>query len=191
MKTHLKSPALCLLLAVFLHAFTPHLRADGAGLRVGDILEIRLAGVPSEEMVQFSAPYTVDDAGSVNLPYIGLVKVAGLPVNQAQLAIESKLQQDKIYTHPTVTINIPNASRFVSVGGQVRAPGRIPYSADLTLMSAINAAGGFNDYADRKRVRMVREKQAQVIDTRKLVKNPDQDPKILPGDQIEVPQSLW
>ncbi len=161
-----------------------------AVLRSGDTLELRLAGVPYDEISQFSAPYTVDEAGMVNLPYIGLVKAAGLPANEAQKAIEDKLKEEKIFTHPTVTISV-QGNRFVNIGGAVRGPGRIAYTSDLTLMSAINAAGGFNDFADQKRVRLVRGGKAEVIDTRKLRKDPSKDPRVQPGDQIEVPQSWY
>ena len=162
-----------------------------AGLRAGDSIEIRLAGVPVDEIQQFSAPYTIDETGMVNLPYIGQIKAGGMSATQAQVVIENKLKAEKIFTHPTVTIGVQQSSRFVNIGGAVRNPGRVVYTADLTLMSAINAAGGFNDFADRKRVRMVRESKAEVIDTRKLMKDPSLDRKVQPGDQIEVPQSLW
>lgn len=162
-----------------------------AVLRPGDVIEIRLAGVPTDEIASFSAQYTIDDQGSVNLPYIGTVKVAGTAPSQAQTVIESKLKSDQIYTHPNVTIGMQLGQRFVNVGGSVRAPGRIPYTPDLTLMSAINAAGGFNDFSDKKRVRLVHESKAQIFDTRKIFKDPTLDPKVFPGDQIEVPQSLW
>ena len=42
-------------------------------------------------------------------------------------------------------------ARFVNVGGAVRAPARVPFTEDMTLLAAINAAGGFNDFADQKR----------------------------------------
>lgn len=162
-----------------------------ATLRPGDVVDIRLAGVPAEEIGQFSAQYTVDDAGMLNLPYISQIRAAGLAPNQLQVAIQNKLTADEIYTHPNITVQIQAGARFVNVGGSVRAPGRIPYTSDLTLMSTINAAGGFNDFADQKRVRVVHEGKVQIVDTRKIRKDPSQDLKVLPGDQIEVPQSFW
>ena len=162
-----------------------------APLRQGDTLEIRLTGVPSEEIQQFTAVYTVDDSGSINLPYIGYEKAVGLLPNQLQASIEKKLKDEEIYTHPTITVVVQAGQRFISLGGSVRAPGRIPYTPDLTVMSAVNAAGGFNDFADQKRVRVVHEGKAQTIDTRKIRKDPTLDLKVFPGDQIEVPQSWY
>jgi len=162
-----------------------------APLRAGDTIEIRLAGVPAEEIQAVSAQYTVDEAGMLNLPYINTVKVGGLPANLAQKAIEDKFKSEGIYTHPSITIVIQTGMRFVNVGGSVRSPGRVPYTADLTLMSAINAAGGLGDFGDQKRVRYVHENKVQTIDIRKLRKDPSLDIKVFPGDQIEVPQSMW
>ena len=171
-------------------ALAPRLFAQ-ATLRPGDTIEIRLAGVPADEISAVSAQYTVDDAGMLNLPYINNIKVAGLQPNQAQAAIEQKFKSDEIYTHPTVAIIIQSASRFVNVGGSVRGPGRIPYTPDLTLMSTINAAGGFNDFADQRKIRYIHDSKVQIIDAKKIRKDPTLDIKVYPGDQIEVPQSIW
>ena len=175
---------------ILLLALAPGLFAQ-ATLRAGDTIEIRLAGVPSEEIQAITAQYTVDDAGMLNLPYINTVKVGGLQPNQAQAVIEQKFKSEQIYTHPTVTIIIQSASRFVNVGGAVRSPGRVPYTPDLTLMSTINASGGFNDFADQKRIRYIHDSKVQVVDAKKIRKEPTLDLKVYPGDQIEVPQSIW
>ncbi len=178
---------LCLLFLAL--GFAPHAFSQ-AVLRPGDTVELRLAGVPAEETQQFSAPYTIDDSGMLNLPYVGEVKAAGLLSNQLQSAIESKLKADGIYTHPNVTVQMQVGQRFVNVGGSVRAPGRIVYTSDLTLMSAINAAGGLNDFA-KQTAFLTRGGKRQQFDLKRLRKDPSQDPKIMPGDQVEVPQSLW
>lgn len=163
--------------------------AQQAVLRVGDTLEIRLSGVPTEEIGAFSAPQTIDDGGMFNLPYIGKIKVAGLDVAEAQRLIENKLQSEKIYTHPTVTLGIPSNTRLVNVTGEVKANGRVTYTNDMTIMSAIAGAGGFSDFADRKRVKLVRDGKMKVLDTTKFTAKPELDEKVLPGDQLYVPQS--
>jgi len=159
-----------------------------AVLRAGDTVEIRLSGVPAEEIASFSAPQTVDDSGMLNMPYIGKIKVAGLDADKAQQLIESKLKADKIYTNPTVTLGLGN-SRYVNVTGEVKSPGRIAYTADMTLMSAIAGASGFNDFADKKHVKLTRDGKVTEYDTRKFIKDPSLDVKVLPGDQVTVLQA--
>jgi polysaccharide export outer membrane protein len=159
-------------------------------LRPQDTIEIRLGGVPNEFISEFSTQYTIDQDGNLNLPYIGNVKVGGMQSSQAQKAIEDKLKSDQIYTHPTITITTQQTARFVVIAGAVRAPGRIQYTADMTLMSAINSAGGPNDFAGSK-VELVRNGKRTTYDIRKLRKDPTLDPQVLPGDQINMAQSWF
>jgi len=184
----MKSIFVLFLIAAGLFASHPCL-AQQAVFRVGDTLEIRLSGVPPEEIGAFSAPQTIDDGGMLNLPYIGKVKISGMDAAQAQRLIEGKLQSEKIYTNPTVTLSIQTNTRLINVTGEVKASGRIPYSSDMTVMSAIAAASGFSDFADKKHVKLVREGKMKVYDTTKFTTKPELDQKVLPGDQIYVPQS--
>lgn len=73
----------------------------------------------------------------------------------------------------------------------VRTPSRVPFTEDMTLLTAINAAGGFNDSADQRHVRLLRGNAAMVYDVRKFRKDPSQDLKLQPGDKIEVPQIFF
>ena len=82
-------------------------------------------------------------------------------------------------------------ARFVNVGGAVRAPARIPFTEDMTLLTAISASGGFNDFADQKRVRLLRGSEAKIFDVRQFRKDPSLDPRLQPGDRVEVPQSFF
>jgi protein involved in polysaccharide export with SLBB domain len=76
------------------------------------------------------------------------------------------------------------------VGGAVRQPQRVPYTPDLTLMSTINAAGGASDFAGDK-IRLIRGGKAQFFSRKLLAKDPTLDPRVEPGDQIEIIESLW
>jgi protein involved in polysaccharide export with SLBB domain len=162
-----------------------------AVLRVGDPIELKIGGVPAEEQQQVNNTYTVDTTGAINLPYINKVHAEGLTPAQLAQAIEGSYRANKVFTNPTVTILMQPTARFVNVGGAVRAPNRIPFTEDITLLSAINAAGGFNDFADQKHVRLLRGNSAKVYDIRQFRRDPSLDPKLQPGDRIEVPQSFF
>lgn len=161
-----------------------------APLRAGDSMEIRLSGVPAEYSSEFSQVYNIDNRGLVNLPYIGEIRAAGLLPNQVQTDIQNRLIAGKIYTNPTITVSTSAAPGFVNVVGAVKGPGRIPYTADLTLMSAIAAAGDFTEFADRKKVRLIRGDRGSTYNIKDIGKNPETDPKLLPGDQISV-STTW
>ncbi|MEO7166654.1 MAG: polysaccharide biosynthesis/export family protein [Chthoniobacterales bacterium] len=179
-----------LLVSLVLVAFAPSLRAD-AVLRSGDPIEMRISGVPADEQTQVNNVYTVDANGMVNMPYINKVRAGGLTPAQLAAAIEGGYKSAGIFTNPTITIVMQPQARFVNVGGAVRSPNRIPFTEDLTMLTAINAAGGFNDFADQKRVRLLRGNEAKVYDVRQFRRDPGLDPRLQPGDKIEVPQSFF
>jgi polysaccharide biosynthesis/export protein VpsN len=170
--------------------FTRPVAAE-ATLRPGDMIELKLGGVPSTETQSVSGEYQIDGDGFVNMPNIGEVRIGGLSAAAAQTAIESVYRQKEIYTHPTIVITIQPQARFVNVGGEVKTPERVPYTADLTILASINAAGGFTPYADQRRVRLLRGSQVSVVDVKKIRANPSLDLALEPGDRIEVPQSLF
>ncbi len=180
---------LSLFLALSLIA-APRLFAQSVALRNGDSVEIHIAGVPPEDQQQFAGIYTIDENGMVNLPYIGLVKAGGMAPSAVQTAIQNTLITAQIYTNPTITVQPSAGARFINVGGAVRAPGRVQYTSDLTLLTTINAAGGFSDFAGDK-IRLVRKGKIQWFSKKKLDKDPSLDPAIQPGDSIEVKESLF
>lgn len=162
-----------------------------AVLRIGDPVEIKIGGVPTDEQTQVNNTYTVDANGMISLPYINKVSAAGLAPAQVAAAAEAKYREEKIFTNPTITIMMQPTARFVNVGGAVRTPSRVPFTEDLTMLAAINAAGGFNDFADQKRVRLLRGSEVTVFDVRQFRRDPSRDPKLQPGDRIEIPQSFF
>lgn len=168
-----------------------HLLAQSAALRPGDKVDIRLGGVPSEEIMAVTAIYTIDAEGFINLPHIGKVRAAGLQQHELQGTIENRYKSDGIYTRPTITINQQTGERFVNVDGEVRSRQRVPYTADMTLLSAINAAGGVSEFADQRRVQLSRGGESQTIDIRRIRRDPSLDIKVQPGDSIFVPRSFW
>src|ERR1700676_3227425 len=163
--------AVCLLNFVFLTGVAV---AD-APLRPGDQIEMKLGGVPSTEISALSGIYTIDGEGSVNLPHIGRVNIAGLTPGAAESTIENLYKSRDIYTNPNVVITMQAQSRFVNVGGEVKAPQRISFTPDLTILTAINAAGGFSQFADGRKVRLLRDNKFIIIDVNKIRENPSLD----------------
>ncbi|MES2569294.1 MAG: polysaccharide biosynthesis/export family protein [Verrucomicrobiota bacterium] len=159
--------------------------ADGAVFRANDSFELRLSGMPAEDAQPFAQQFTIGGDGFVNIPLGGQVRAAGLTQSQLERAIERCLVDKKIFTRPTATINVAPQARYVTIGGQVRAPQRLQWSADLTVNSAINAAQGAGDFAGNK-IRLIRGGKVLMFDKRVLAKDPGKDPHVLPGDQIEL-----
>lgn len=160
-----------------------------ATLRVGDTFDMRLSGMPQEYASEFNLQYTIGSDGTVNVPMIGEVKAAGMTSNQLERTIQSRLVMEKVFTKPTVIINVPNIARYVSISGGVRQPQRVPWTPDLTLMSGIGAAQGFADFGRQKGIRIIRGGGvAGTYNFKDLLKDPSLDPKLLPGDQVLIPE---
>ncbi len=81
--------------------------------------------------------------------------------------------------------------RFVNINGEVRAPQRVSYTSDMTLTTVITAAGGFTDYANKKKVELLRDGKRTVFNTLDIQAGKSSDPKVVPGDQIHVPASMF
>lgn len=175
--------------AVILSAPAPSALAD-AIMRSGDAFELRIGGVPPSEGSAFNNTYTIDSDGNLNLPLLGKLNVSGMTPAQIQSTIERAYKTRDIYTHPTITL-VSSQARFISVGGSVRSPQRVAYTPDMTVLSAINAAGDFSEFANRKSVVILRGGERIVVNCKEIARNPSKDVKVLPGDQIQVPESFF
>jgi len=157
--------------------------ASAAQLRSGDTLTIALQGVPdpSTNSVQ------IDEKGLISLPYIGTLSAADSSTAELSQRIRETYVARKIYT--TVDVSVAVTERYVYVGGEVQRPGRIIWTPDLTVSKAIQSAGGFTLYAKESAVSLIRDKGAYPIDVKLAQKNPAQDPRLVPGDSLQVPRS--
>ncbi len=77
------------------------------------------------------------------------------------------------------------------VHGEVRCPVRESYvGSRVTLLKAIEAAGGFTESANRKKVQLIRCSQTYLVDCIKAQKHPSLDMEVIPGDSVFVPPKL-
>lgn len=187
-----RSTTVLLVALLALCAAQPLLGQGGdAALRVGDILDLRISGVPSDDVAQVSGTYTVDNEGYLNLPYIGKIRAQGVSSGDLQTSIQNRYVSEQIFTNPTILITTAGGGRFVNVSGDVRAPQRVAYTPDLTLLKAITAAGDFTEYANDRKVRLLRSGEVMVVDVKKIRENPSLDIPLKPGDDVYVPQSWF
>ena len=161
-----------------------------AQIEAGSSVQITIMGVPVEEKAKIDAVYPVSNNGTVNMPFIGAVRAAGLqPENLAQ-SIQGAYRNAEIYTNPTIQV-ITTAEgaavdqKMVHVGGSVRAPGPRPFTRNLTIWQAVQAAGGATEFGSLKRVKLYRAGKTQTLD---LTDAQHMRVPVQPDDTIEVPQ---
>ncbi len=104
--------------------------------------------------------YPVELDGSVNIPYVGSVMVAGKTLADAKLSIEEVLKE--YVTEFTVTVKLVN--NYVSVLGEVRTPGLYPiYKERLNIYQALSMAGDVADFGDRYQLAIIRQTERESI----------------------------
>jgi protein involved in polysaccharide export with SLBB domain len=145
----------------------------------------------------------VADSGELDVPYVGRVSAADKTCKQ--LADELKTQLEKEYYHrATVVIALDLANKLlgrVYVWGQVRNQGPIDMALNenLTAGKAILRAGGFADFANKKRVKVIRGAGADGTGKRTFELNmvdilekgkSEEDVVLQPDDFIIVPSRL-
>jgi protein involved in polysaccharide export with SLBB domain len=169
---------------------------DKQKLGVGDKVTFRVIEDQEEPK-----SLTITDAGELDVPELGLVTALGKTCKQLAHEIKGKLEQ-RTYFRATVVIGVDllnktMSGRKVYVVGQVRdtGPQEIPAGEVWTVSKALMKAGGFTDFADKKRVRLVRSATGATPGKTLIVNvndiwekgRTDQDLSVEPEDLIFVP----
>jgi protein involved in polysaccharide export with SLBB domain len=140
----------------------------------------------------------INDNGELEVPYIGLVPAAGRSCKELAYSVKAALEREYYY-HATVIIAVDHISEksrgkvyvYGSVKGQ--GPQEIPADESYTVSKAIIRAGGFGDFANKRKVKLTRKDgQDLVIDLKRVIEEgrTDEDVVLQPDDQIYVPQRL-
>lgn len=171
--------------------FSLPLPVEVTTLGVGDVFEIRIVG---EDKLPVS--FTVAPDGTVDLPYVSRVQVAGLEPQQVAERVRHLLVQKDVLTDPSVSVSMKEYnSKRVEVLGEVQRPGSIALVPGMTLLRAISLSGGFNAMARRGEVTIRRRVQggtrASTISVDAIMENQIPDPPLQAGDSVNVPQKVF
>jgi polysaccharide export outer membrane protein len=132
--------------------------------------------------------FVVDHEGRVQFPFAGVLKLAGLTEDQARDLLASKLA--RYIAKPNVTLRVQAyRSKRIYIDGEVRAPGlQAINDIPMTLMEALNRAGGLLPTADQSRLALERGKERYSIDLSEVIQKGINPGNILlqPGDVVRV-----
>ncbi len=160
-----------------------------AQIESGKAIQITISGVPGEEKGRIDGTYPVSEAGYINMPFIGMVRAAGLRNEDLAASLQARYKNLDIYTNPTIQVISKTGDsidqQMIHLGGNVRSPGPKSFSKGLTLYQAVQAAGGATEFGSMKRVKLFRNGRQTIYD---LSKSQFMSVPVEPNDTIEVPQ---
>jgi len=152
-----------------------------------DILYIH---VWREEALSRTVPVRTD--GYISLPLINEIKAAGLTPLQLREKLTTRFKE--FLETPNVSVIVMEANSFkVYVSGQVRNPGVYRLRSEMTLLQIIPMAGGFTEWANQKKILLIRKENGKevryIINYKKIVSGEDIGSNIIlkAGDTIIVP----
>ncbi|OOG81461.1 hypothetical protein B0E41_17800 [Hydrogenophaga sp. A37] len=156
--------------------------------RIGtnDLLEFDVFGVPD-----MRRSVRVNATGSVSLPLIGSVPLAGLTAQQAEALLAKKYGENYLQ-NPQVSLFIREfTTQRITIEGAVAKPGIYPVTGQLTLLRALALAGGGAQYAELNEIMLFRNTRGQpsepkVFDLDKIRSGEVPDPIIQSDDVIVV-----
>lgn len=97
--------------------------------------------------------YTVNEAGQIDIPFVGQIDLAGYTLPEARGKVEEKLN---LYL-PNTSVELKYAGNYITVLGEVRMPGNHLFFKDrLNVFEAIGHAGGILDYGNKEQLTLVR-----------------------------------
>lgn len=163
------------------------------GYRVGprDLLEIRVF-----EMPELNVERRVSEDGTISLPPLADLAVAGL--NEAEVALKLKtLLESKYAQRATVEVSVKEfRSRPISVIGAVKQPGSLAFSGRWTLLEALTAAGGIDEnhgsvlYVLRRADDGLSDQVSIALDDLLVRADPRVNIPLLANDLINVPTAV-
>lgn len=119
--------------------------AEAYRLGDGDDLRVTVFGEP-----ELSGDFQVDGTGSISMPLIGTVQVAGMTLPEFQTTLENRLRGGFL-VNPQVSAEVTNYRPYFILG-EVNRPDQYQFASGLTVMNAVAAAGGFTYRANRREV---------------------------------------
>ncbi len=141
---------------------------------------------------QLSGKVIVASDGMIAMPLIGRVPAAGLTPEELKADLEKRYVR---YVHdPNATVRVSNpASHVFYVIGEVNKPGAYHLHSGEVLSQALAEAGGFGEFADPSKIRILRHKETETVVLTvnyNMVRSGGDlsaDVPVEPGDTVSVP----
>jgi len=187
------SPASTTDVATPVASYSKAAETNGHALAADDLVEIKVYQQPD-----LDTKARIDQDGSITMPLLGSVKIAGKSVEEARSLIHDLLARDYL-VNPQVNITVVEyAKHTFTILGEVQKPGtyEIPVGGSFNLLQAIAFAGGYTRIGAPGKVTLTRVENGQRkvlnLDAGAMAKDENARPfLILPDDTINVGERFF
>jgi polysaccharide biosynthesis/export protein len=163
-------------------------RTDSYVIGAEDMLSVYVWKEPD-----MSKTVPVRPDGMISLPLIGEVKASGYTPVQLEAVLAEAMK--KYVSDPQVTVIVEKISSLsFNIVGEINRPGSYPLTRRMTVLDAIATAGGFRDFANTKKIYVLRKaadgsEQRLPFNYKDVIKgkNSKQNIELQPRDTIVVP----
>ena len=137
---------------------------SGYTLDTGDVLNIQLTGQKND-----IENYIITGDGSISLPDIGKIVIAGLTISQASALISARVNASFIGTEAFVGLDeIRDVN--VLVTGNAKNPGIYTLTGNSNILHALSSAGGVSKFGSYREINLIRDnKIIESLDVYKLL----------------------
>ena len=162
----------------------------------GDILSVAIFGLPNmssdgrSELPSTAKGSRVDSAGTIQLPLVGSVPVAGLSLQQIRDRIQENYK--KYLKNPSVVVEMAEyRSHPLYLLGQFKKPGTHYMDRPFNLLQGVSLGDGLDSTANLRSARLLRGNKIVPVDIYSLLHDGDQRQNVWlsPGDTIYVPDN--
>jgi polysaccharide export outer membrane protein len=143
-----------------------------------------------EDALSRTVPVRMD--GNISLPLVNEVKAEGLTPLKLKENLTERFKE--FFENPNVSVTVIEANSFkVYVSGQVRTPGVYRLRSETTLLQIIPMAGGFTDWANPKKILVIRKENGKekhmTVNYKKIMNGDDPGSNLIlkAGDTVIVP----
>ncbi|MCK0126938.1 polysaccharide export protein, partial [Gelidibacter sp. F2691] len=158
---------------------------DRVDVTVWDSEESSLLSTPNQNTVQMQN-MQVSAGGTIFLPFVGTVHIAGMPQSAARARIQRKYVE--VIPSAQVQLNVTQGARgTVSVVSGVASPGPITLDdPSFTVLNAVAAAGGPQRGVDNPSVKLIRGNRTYSRPLDQVMSNSSYDAYLRPGDKLAL-----
>jgi polysaccharide export outer membrane protein len=137
---------------------------------------------------ELSGDFVVRPDGKISMPLAGEIEADGLTPDQLKARIVAALETYMNRPEVTLEVRQVNSKRFY-MSGEINRPGAYVIISPTTVLEAISNAGGLRDFANGKKIVIMRGNERLKFNYKEVIKGKNMEQNILlqPGDHIIIP----